>query len=146
MRNFKTFNENDKNVDNYFLNYEELFFKNGTMRSYRLNCYDGFSEFNTFKVNNLIDTVTTGEIEYITATLLKHFPPTKSGLRFFHEVIYKSQFYTYDMILWVSDYAVFELDKYIISFHLDIFNGLDITISSIYRTKDIKKYIKKEFN
>lgn len=145
MKRITTFDENDKNINNYFKNSDALFLKFTSITSYRCDWYYGFSEFNTFKVNNLIDKVSFREIENITAILLKLFPANKIGNKVFNDVMEKSQFYNNDSVLSISDYSIIEIDEYIICFHLDLFHNLGITISSIYRKQDIKNFIKKDF-
>jgi len=117
-------------------------------------------EFNSFFVSRIIfNDFEFEEIDKITKKLAKTFPKEDKK---FNRVINKCQFHTkkiesfsnYDILMGlkkvgmfnpkktnsfnICDYAIFEFENYIIIWHLDLYNGLGITINNIYRKEDIK--------
>ena len=126
-----TINQNDKIIKNYFSNSYNIvnhFHNSVVAHMNRLKFYTS----NTFGVNPLgTNGLSNSIVDSITDKLLKIFPATKSGVDKFFNFIDDSQIYANHSPFSIEDYAVCELNGYIIVFHLDLYNGLGTTINNI---------------
>ena len=140
--------QKDSNHTHYMgtYSYQELIEKEGTI----CQCLIGnksLVELNTFFVNTaILNHITAVELDDITKLLLKFFPTDKKGVKRFYRLMEITQTWRSDEPISISDYTLMEYNGYIISFHLDLQNGLGMTLSSVYRKEDIQDQLKEDFN
>ena len=145
----KTISQDDKNINNYFDNAK-------TVVNYNNNSVDAsfhrldFHKSNTFIVNPFgMSNVSIVEVDNITDRLLNIFPDTPSGLEKFDTFTIDGQIWSSPCVFNVEDYAICEFNGYIITFHLDLFNGLGTTINNIVPKSSVvmkQDFITYQFN
>ena len=141
-------NPKDKNHTHFIgrYSYQELIEKEGTI----CQCVIGNTDLlncNTFVVNAaILKHITATELDEITKSLLNLFPDDKKGLNRLYRLMDITQTWRSDEPISISDYTLMEYNGYIISFHLDLQNGLGMTLSSVYRKEDIQDRFKEDFN
>jgi len=146
----KTISQNDKNINNYFNNAITIVnYDNNSVVALRIGI--DFYKSNTFYVNPLIgmNNISIKEIDNITAKLLKIFPDTPNALLKFQQLMSDGQIWSNQYAVSLEDYAVCEIDGYIITFHLDINNGLGHTINNILPISSVvmkKNLVPYQFN
>ena len=154
----KTIKNKEFFINEYIEDWKSKILVNSTM-------YNRFNllTINTFVINPyILESISINEIEALTEKLLKLFPVGNN--REFNNFINRCQFHSsnhsvetvsgimmkhkydtnYPSGLNISDYSIFEFEDYIFVFHLDLNNGLGITISSIFRKENFK--LLKEFD
>ena len=141
-------NPKDKNHTHYIgtESYREIIELNGTM----YHCVfkkKSLLEHNTFFINPaILNHISKDELDEITKSLLEFFATDKRGVLRINKLTDITQTWRGDSPFSVSDYTLMEYKGYIISFHIDLHNGLGITLSSIYRKEDIQYHLKKDFD
>ena len=154
---FKAFDVEEEYINEYIEDWGKEIIENFSLR-YKNDLMD----INTFVVNPYIQHfITMDEIEMITEKLLYIFPVSQN--KKFNDFIDSVQFssceniptinkdssnFTKKMakpnVFNISDYSIFEMDGYIIVFHLDLCNGVGVNITSIFRKNESP--LLKEFN
>lgn len=152
---FKAFDVKEEYINEYIENWDREIMENFSLR-YKNDLMD----INTFVVNPYIQKfLIMDEIEMITEKLLCIFPVSQN--KKFNDFIYSVQFSSCENIpiinedssdftkkmakpnaFNISDYSIFEMDGYIIVFHLDLYNGVGVNITSIFR-KDESPLLKE---
>ena len=140
----KTICQKNKNRNNYMPShtFTSIVVLSGTIPNRR-----NLMKKNTFILNRkILEFITEEELDTITSDWLKLFPKIpREQDKAFTSFISKCQTWGSDSILGIDDYALLEYKEYIIAFHIDIFNGLEYTISSIYKKSSTNPLFFKGF-
>jgi len=131
---FKTFDTDKYYIDDYVKNWRGKILTNCSM--FNLN---NMFLINSFVVNGyVLNHITEEELNEITKSLLNVFPLDNSNNKDFNRITHGAQFKSNTDNFFISDYAITEYKKYIIIWHLDLNNGLNTNISSIFKKKDFE--------